>query len=257
MSPTALDNALWAAGFLGHVVLLSVLASRERWKEFPVFSAMIAYQAVLSVALFTILRQGSQHVYFLAYWISALVDYAFQVALIFEIARAVLRPTNTWVQDARASFLGWSALGVALATAVVYFIGPSSSKGLALWAVRGTLFNSVLQLELFLSMSAAANRLGLPWRSHVMSLGQGIAAVAVIGVLSDIGRMHFGWSQKFVIFTQLGEFIYLGSLFFWVYAFLRPERERAPLSKEMQEYLLALHRRVQYDLERQNAENSL
>ena len=70
--------------------------------------------------------------------------------------------------------------------------------------------------------------------------------------------MHYGWSREFVGFDRAAQVVYLGSLVYWMVAFWRPERERAPLSKEMQDYLLALHRRVQYDLEVQtNAENSL
>jgi hypothetical protein len=45
-------------------------------------------------------------------------------------------------------------------------------------------------------------------------------------------------------------FVYLGALLFWIVAFWSPERKRAPLSVEMQNYLLALHQRVQDDLER-------
>lgn len=256
MSPTATENALWAAGFLGHVALLFVLIKRRRWKDFPVFSGMIAYQATITVVLFLVSRFGSHSAYYHVYWTSAFADYAFQVALIFEIARAVLRPAKTWIQDARGSFLTWSCVGLLLATAVVYYIGPSSAKGLALWEVRGTLFNSVLSLELFLSMTTAANRLGLPWRSHVMALAQGISALAVADVLSDVSRMNYGWTQGSWL-MQVSAFAYFASLLYWIYAFWQPERAREPLSKEMQEYLLALHRRVQYDLERQNAENSL
>ena len=256
MTLTALDFALWAAGFLGHVALLSVLVSRGRWKEFPVFSAMIAFEIVNTATLFLIAPKERPHAYFLAYWISSFADCAFQIGLIFEIARAVLRPTKSWVQDARASFLGWSVVGVALATAVAFGINTSAAKGLALWQVRTMLFSSVLTLELFLSMSAAANRLGLPWRSHVMAVGQGIAALAVTSVLNDIGHMHYGWSNDSVIFGHVGDFVYLGCLLYWSASLWQPERERAPLSKEMQEYLLALHRRVQYDLERQNTENA-
>ena len=256
MTLTALDSALWAAGFLGHVALLSVLVNRGRWKQFPVFSAMIAFQILNTATLFLISPKERPDTYYLAYWISTFADFALQIGLTFEIARAVLRPTKLWVQDARAGFLGWSAVGVALATAVAFCIDSSAAKGLALWEVRTILFTSVLTLELFLSMSAAANRLGLPWRSHVMAVGQGIAAIAVISVLSDIGHMHYGWSHEFVIFDHVSNFVYLGCLLYWGVSLWQPERERAPLSKEMQEYLLALHRRVQYDLERPNTENA-
>lgn len=249
MNLTTLDNVLWAAGFVGHVALFFVLLVRRRWREFPVFIGVVGYQAMVTVILFLISRYGSRHAYFLAYWILAFGDYSLQIALIFEMARAVLRPTGTWVRDARRGFLLWSIAGLILAGAVAVAIGPPAAKGLGLWEVRTTLFTDVLTLEVFLAMSAAANRLGLQWRSHVMALGQGLTAWAVTGLLRDIAHVIYGWSREFIVFDYVVSFVYLGSLVFWIVAFWKPERERAPLSPDMQEYLLALHRRVQYDLE--------
>jgi hypothetical protein len=53
-----------------------------------------------------------------------------------------------------------------------------------------------------------------------------------------------------VLFNHVEMFAYLGSLLFWMVAFWRPERKRAPLSDEMKSYLVRLHQRVQNDLER-------
>ena len=49
MGLTVLDNALWVAGFVGHVALLAVLLVRSRWRNFPVFTSLIAYQAAVTV----------------------------------------------------------------------------------------------------------------------------------------------------------------------------------------------------------------
>jgi hypothetical protein len=38
-------------------------------------------------------------------------------------------------------------------------------------------------------------------------------------------------------------------LTFWMVSFWYPEKERAPLSPKMTEYLAELHKQVQYDLE--------
>ena len=257
MTLEALDKAIWVASCAGDIALLIVLLYRARWKAFPVFSLMILYQTVLNPTLFLFQHGASPHAYYRAYWITAFGDYFFQVALILEIARSVLRPTKTWVQDARAGFLTWSAIGVVLATAGAASINSSAAKGLDLWHVRVTLFVSVLTLELFLAMSASANRLGLPWRSHVMALGQGISALAIIAIFDDVGHIYYGWSRDFVVFDHIGQFVYLAALFYWSAALWQPERQRAPLSREMQEYLLALHRRVQYDLKGHKAEKFL
>lgn len=250
MNFTILDNVLWAAGFLGHVALLVVLLVRRRWQAVPVFTLLVTFQVLVTAVLFPISRYGSWHTYVLAYWITVFGDYCFQLVLLLEIARAVLRPTGTWIQDARRSFLLWSAGALLVAAIFALTVGPPSARGLDLWEVRARLLTSLLTCELFIAIALAANRLGLPWRSHIMALGQGITIWALISLLGDVGHVALGWSLEFVVFDHLRMFVYLAVLVFWAIVFWVPEPARAPLSPEMQDYLLALHRRVQYDLDR-------
>jgi hypothetical protein len=248
MKLSTLDNVLWAAGFIGHVALVLILVIRKRLRKFPIFAGFLGLSVLVTVLLFVISRHGSRRAYFLVYWISGFADYIFQVALIFEIARDVLRPTGTWVQDARKSFLGWGAAGVVAAAALASQIGPPQSKGLDLWDVRITVFTSLLTCALFIAMSSAANRLGLQWRSHMVALGQGLGAWAFIALLEEFGHAIYGWDHDFVVLVHLRMVGYLSVLVYWMVAFWLPEKVRKPLSPEMNAYLVALHQRVQYDL---------
>jgi hypothetical protein len=244
-----LDRILWAAGFVGHLALLTVLVTRRRVRDFPVFASFIAFATIRTVVLFLIMRHGSVHAYKLGYWIFSPGDYAFQIAIIFEMARNVLRPTGTWVQDARTAFLLWSAVGTMIAFGLSLAIAPPEAKGLDLWTARATVFTSLLTCATFLAMSSAANRLGLLWRSHVMALGQGLTAWALFALFGNLVHLAGGWRHGFVYLDHTRMFVYLGVLLFWIGAFWSPERKRAPLSRDMQNYLLALHQRVLDDLE--------
>ncbi len=249
MNLSNLDNALWAASLVGHVVLVLVLVWRRRWREFPVFTSFVGFGALRTVSLFLVLRYGSKHAYFLAYWITGFADYVFQVALIFEIARDVLRPTGTWVQDARKSFLGWGGAGLLCAAALASQIGPPEAKGFDLWDVRVTVFTSLLTCALVSAMSVAANRLGLLERSPVVAIGNGLGLWALISLLEEFGHVIFGWDRQFVVFVHIREIVYLLVLVYWMTTFWLPEKVRSPLSPEMTAYLVALHQRVQYDLQ--------
>ena len=248
MSTTSLANILWAAGFVGHVALLAVLFGRSRWRTFPFFTSMIAYQVVVTLALFLIFRYGSRHAYFLGYWLFALGDYCFQVALVFEIARHVLRSTGTWVRDAKNDLLLWSTTGTVLAAGLCFALSPPSMKGLDLWEVRATLFTSLLTCELYVSVSALANRFGLRWQRHVMALGQGLAAWAVIAVVGDVVHFATGWRKELTVFDQARMYVYLGALLFWIVSFWRPEQEKNPPPPELEDYLFTLHEHVRRDL---------
>ncbi len=250
MTGFTLANVLWMAGFFGHIALLLVLLGKHRRSAFPVFTALVAFQAFVTVLLFVIGRYGSHYLYVLAYWSTGFLDYVFQVALIFEIARIVLRPTGTWVRDARQSFLLGGGLGLLLAAGVAFSLGSPYAKGVDLWDERITLFTSLLTCELFAAMIVSANRLGLQWRSHVVALGQGLTVWALLTLGSNVLHVLAGWHHDFALYDDIREFSYLGALLFWIVSFWLPETVRAPLSADMESYLLALHRQVQYDLDK-------
>ena len=250
-----LDYVLWVAGFVANAALLTVLILRHRWRKFPVFSALIGFDLILTVILFEIYRHGSVHLYTIVYWVSALIDFGLQVALIFEIARVVLKPTGTWAKDARATFLICGGIGAVLAIALTYAVHPTATKSLDDWQLRSRLFTSLLVSELFLAMMFAAHRLGLVWRNHVMGLAQGLTAWAVISLSVDAAHTYLGVIHDFTSLEYVSMFVYLGAQVYWIVTFWLPEPERRPLSPEMQQYLVALHEKVAYDLVRVRTTN--
>jgi len=84
MNLTVLDNIFWAAGFVGHAALLLVLLTRNRWRQFPVFTCLIAFHALVTIALFLTFRYGTRHTYAVIYWFNVAVDFLLQVALILR-----------------------------------------------------------------------------------------------------------------------------------------------------------------------------
>jgi hypothetical protein len=244
---TLLENALWIAGFVGNLCLAAILLGKSRAKNFPVFTSFVIYQIIETIALFTIHRTGNRHTYFLAYWGSAIGGYFFQIALIYEIARDVLRPTGRWMRKARNSFLIWSGIGLLAATLfslLLTFPGKSTTD---LWLIRSSILTSLLTCEVFLAMSVSANRLGMQWRSHIMALGEGLTLWAVVALLGDLGHFITGWHPDARGFVDAQSFAYVATVVFWAVSFAQPERKREPLSVEMEARLHALHDRIQID----------
>jgi hypothetical protein len=69
-----------------------------------VFTGFVAWEALTTIALFLVSQYETKHTYFLSYWITGFADYIVQLAVIYEVARDVLRPTGTWVLDARTTW---------------------------------------------------------------------------------------------------------------------------------------------------------
>jgi hypothetical protein len=250
MNFSVIQNVLWAASFAVNVVLLFILVSKKRIREFPVFSVWIGFLTAEMAVLFLIYRWGSDHSYSVVYWSCVLVDFLLQLGVVMEIARIVLRPTGTWIFDAWGRFLVSGCVGIVIAASTALLLHPKANSSLDIWEIRGNLFTGIIIVELFSAMTGAANRLGLQWRSHVMGLGQGLFLWSTIAVLVDALHNVLGRYRWFTTLDNLRVSVWIAAAIYWTLVFWKPERKRNPLSPEMEQYLLDLHHRVKFDLSR-------
>ncbi len=248
MKVSLLDNALWAASFAGNAVLFFVLIFRERWRQFPIFTAWMGYYVIENIVAYLILSFNPVF-YSTVYWVMFSLDFLLQIALIFEITHVVLRPTGSWVQDARSTFLLWGLAGAFLAAGLTIAVHPLVHRSADTWGIRAFLFTSLLFCELFLVMRVSAQRLGLVPRNYVMSLGTGLTLWSLVSVGVDVAHSYFGAAHvaDFTMLEHIRTSAYILAVMYWIATFSVAEPERKPLSPEMQNYLLALHARVQYD----------
>lgn len=251
MRMSLLDALLWILSFVVPAALLAILIFRSRSKQFPFFTLWIAFETVLNIALFALYLHGSRTWYSRIYWGRLWPEFLLELGVVVEIARIVLRPTGTWVRDARGYFITAGVGGAAVAAILSWWISPPHGA-YTTWELRGDLFTSLVICELFAAMSITANRLGLGWRNHVMALGQGLtvwagAALVTNALESYLSTHHFGWAEHLQTLAWIGATGWI-AIRLWV-----PEPERQPISEELQKYILALHRRVEYDLRRLDA----
>jgi hypothetical protein len=249
MNLSALDYALWAAGLIGQAALFLILMLRRRWKEFPVFTVFMGFDAVLGPVLYALFQYGFLSWYARVYWSQALIDFVLQLGIVFEIARIVMRPTGTWVRDARKQFILWGAAGILLAAALPFLVTPPAASLLHRWEVRGNLFASLVICELIAVVTRTSKSLGLGWRNHVMALGNGWTAWAVVAILVDGLHSYFGAERYFRELEHVRMFAYLTALGYWMVQFWLEEPARQPISPQLSAYIQVLHRRIQNDLD--------
>jgi hypothetical protein len=252
MGLTPIDKLLWLAGFIGQACLLALLLSRKRFRVFPIFFCFIAFGPIQNVTDFVIYHYGSQTSYFWTYWLLASFDSLLQLAVVYEMAKEVLRPTGTWVRDARTFFIAAGSVGAVLAAALSFAVDPTAPTGLFAWSIRLDLFSSLLIAELVVAMSFSAQRLGLQWRSWVMGLGQGLMLWVFVSLFVATAQSYWGWARagRYVALDHLRMCAFIGALGYWSVVFWRNEPERKPLSPEMMQYLKALHTDLSMDLGR-------
>src|ERR1039458_8659722 len=254
MNLSALDFALWVANFLGSATLFSILIYRRRWKEFPVFTTLIGWGTALPIALYLIYLLCSKSWYARIYWSYALLDFFLQLGVIWEITRVVMRPTGSWVRDARKQFILLGAAGILLAATLPWLVTPPAASLLDRLEVRGNLFTSLVICELIAVLTRTSKSLGLGWRNHVMALGNGLTAWAVAAILVDGLHSFFGSQRYFGELEQARTFAYLMALGYWVVQFWLEEPARQPISPQLNAYIPALHQKIKHDLDRVGAQ---
>jgi hypothetical protein len=77
-----------------------------------------------------------------------------------------------------------------------------------------------------------------------------ISSTAVDGIQSYLGA-----DQQFATLDHVRIFVYCASLLYWIVQLWLPEPVRRPISPEMRNYILALHRKVTYDLDNVDLES--
>jgi hypothetical protein len=248
-------NIYWAVGTGSTLVLIFVLLWRGRWRTFPILTVWLAFLAVKAALLFVIYLYSSRNMYAIFWVVGSWIDFALQLGVVFEIACIVLRPTGTWVRDARSRFVSAGVAAALVSALLAWYVSPPAWSNRYAWQIRGDLFTSLVICELFVVMSLTANRLGLGWRSHVMAVGQGLTAWSGIMVIRMALESYLGTRRFYIQLEQVRQVAYPAAALWMAIQLWRQEPERQPISADLQEYILALHRRVEYDLRRLDARN--
>lgn len=234
MNLSGLDLGLWAAIFIGHAALFTILVIHKRWRHFPVFTALIGWNALNSIVLYSLYLQQAWGWYARAYWSFSILDFILQLAIIWEIARTVMRPSGQWVTNARKFFLLWSMAGILLAATLAWLISPPAANLAGSLKVKAFMFTGFVICELCIAMLITADRYGLGWRNHVMALVTGWSVWALVSILTDGLHVYFGAERHFTSLVHVPMFTYLAALIYWMIQFWQNEPPRRPMPAELE-----------------------
>ena len=241
------DAALWVAGPLVNAVLLMVLLVRRRLLQFSMLALWSAFSIVSSGMLFGASRLDPG-TYAHTYWIAEAIDAVLQLAVVVQVARIVFRPLR---ESIRAKRLLLTILAAAIALSaflLTLWVHPPARTLAGIVEIRGQLFTSILICSIFTIVLFFSQKLGLYWRSHVMSVGYGLTAWSVASVVLDLVHGYLGRGGHFLAVEHVRMFVYLSILCYWIFALWRDEPEREQLPPEMRDAILHLTDKVSYDL---------
>jgi hypothetical protein len=219
------NHLIWAAGLLGHLLLLTVLFTRKRVARFPWFTLLIVFYLLRSVGLAAAVRFSGHPAHLFATVILDLTDILLQCAVLAELIWMSLRPLG----GVRRFTL--PLLLVASGVLIVLRLAPSGHSASGMTLVRTILvvvhfLLSVLMVEWAIMLAFLLCPLRRSWRSHAaaISFGFGIYSAALLA-----GGGYFTTGREmsdYVFFSFFRISVYLLILLWWSVALWLPEPMR-------------------------------
>lgn len=253
MHLTDLDLLFWAAGFVAHFILLSVLLIRRRYRQFPYFTTFVLANILRTIALFFVRSLGAGSAYFYTFWSLGLFDTLLQISVVYEMYSLTFRPLGAWALDMRTT-LKWLVVStIGVAAALTWLAAPNARLWMQVAVIKGSFFSSVCMSELFVGMIALSVKAGLPWKTHVARISQGLGLYSGLDVLIEAGHSYFGVIGSAQIYTMLSHTrmsAYLVCVGYWIVMLWRKEPDARKMPKKILVQLVRLQNLVGSDLER-------
>jgi len=238
-----IDYTFWLVGAGLQLMLLGVLFVRGRAKSFPVFTVWILLSAVRDVVLYLVHRYAL-HAYFNTYWALGAIDVCLQLGIFFEIAFKVFCPLGHWAPDVKRGFQIVLAGSLLVALLLTWMAHPYSRGIVALVVHKADFFSSALLSELFLGTLILSSWAGLPWKTHVARISQGLGTYAAIGLITQGAHTQPSSSNLAVYFfwSHVEIFFYISCLAYWTATLWQEAEAPRELPAKIREELAHLNR---------------
>ncbi len=247
MHLTGLDLLFWVAGLGAHLILVSVLFVRGRFRAFPIFTAFTVANIARTAGLFLVMRYGSNGSYFGTYWSLGILDTLLQLAVVYEMYSLTFRPFGRWAPDVQGELVWLLAGSMAIAAALTWLATPPVRHWMQGVVIKGSFFSSACMSQLFVGMVALSVKAGLPWKSHVARISQGLGIYSIVDVLIEAGHSYFGVAGNIQAYTTLSHVrmgAYLLCVAYWIVMLWRNAPDSRKLPETMRGQLFQLQKIV-------------
>src|SRR5450631_53003 len=176
MTPQQIDSILMIAGYVATVVLVITMIYRGLHLQFPIFTSYLVFGLITDPLMFW-LYSHTPETYNKAFILSSVVDFLFQLCVLFEIGSSVLRPVKKSL-PARSLFVLGSLMvfAIVVASFIAFRVLPHASLAhFPIFLQKIGLGMALMRMGIFVSIAVFAQMLGIGWKNHVLQLATGLA----------------------------------------------------------------------------------
>jgi hypothetical protein len=253
MHPTAFVRIVWTATFANSLLLLIVLFVRRRAGNFPAFTTYVAFSVFGNIAEFLAFYHLSFATYRNIFYFLEVLDEGIQVLVFYELAVHVFCPTGAWARDVRRAFLSVVAASAGVAFLLSWIAQPPAPFRAQTFILRANFFSSLLMSELFVGSVVLTVTVGLPWKTHVARIAQGLGAYSLLTLATTIGVASVGITADNAVFAALiraQKLVWIACQVYWIVTLWREAPAPRELPPAMRTQVLLLQNRIKDDLMR-------
>lgn len=225
-------------------MLLGVLFVRHRAKSFPVFTAWMIFNVLRNIVLYLIFRYA-RHSYFYSFWALGAIDVSLQCAIFFAMTRKVFSPLGTWAPDVRRGLQIVVLGSLIVASLFTWMDHPAATSTVKVLVSKGNFFSSALLSELFLGTLILSSWAGLPWKTHVARISQGLGVFSAVGLITQGAHTqpsNGGASAAYFFWSHIEISCYLCCLLYWIVTLWQEAEAPRELPDKIREELAHLNR---------------
>jgi hypothetical protein len=240
MQHLTVDGVLGTVSLVAQAAIAYLMIKRGSRRDYPILLTYMFFNLVEDPLAWSL---QNARFYPKFYFTVMVLDYLFQLLIILEIGRNVLRPSKRSLP-----FRLWPVVtgGILICAILAATFSPqtqSSSNTAGL--LRVTLGLAILKLLLFAGMAGFAQFLGITWRSRVLQLASALAFYGAVSLLVQLSSSHLpstnpGYNAHLVRLAQIQWGAYSVTLISWIWAFSRNEAPRKDFTPQMQEVLVTI-----------------
>lgn len=232
------DALLILVGCLGILALIITLALKRLVRAIPVFFGFLIFELFLTFAIQSVNTYESQRNYLLFWCVAAYVDVLFNLAVIMEVGKSLLRLGKD------------SSVQLALAITLFFFISLALIQ-LIQWDLSARPFiwrftthtiqiTALLQLAAFLSLVVWSNLKKLRWSRREFRIGSGMGFFALVAFAIAIAYSYphvHGPAYRWLGYVP--SFAAIGVYFYWLQYFLFEEGTPVNSRNGLEEFVAA------------------
>ena len=234
------DSVLAMAGMATEALVFLLLVVRRVFRTLPVFTLYLAWSLLSDLG-----QSAAENRYPSAalaiYLVCAAIDSLFQLGVLFELSRSVLRPVAKLLPR-------WTSFAVAgliiLICAAIWPITQSSifatfDKQQQLLVHLQQTF-SILRVLFFIVLAGCSQLLSIGWRDRELQIATGLGFFSMISIAVSVLHTRRALYPQYHRMDQIVTASYVCSLLYWVFCFVQQEAERREFTPQMQSFLLAV-----------------